>query len=78
MEYAGETNKDLEGDYNPGNKLDTTNKTNDENLIEGIFPSLKLFTKQDGNNETNQNESPVPKVKYQQKSTEETHQTSRY
>jgi len=40
MEYAGETNKDLEGDYNPGNKLDTTNKTNDENLIEGIFPSL--------------------------------------
>lgn len=38
MESAGEDNKDNDPDFNnPGAKLDTTNKTQDDELIEGMI-----------------------------------------
>jgi len=77
MEYAGETNKEAEGEYTPANKLDTTNKTNDDNLPEGNPLFYLLFIPEDGTNENNQNESPVPKAKYVSKNTEDSQHSSK-
>ncbi len=37
MENTSETSKEIEGDSNTGNNLDTTNKTHEENYADGYL-----------------------------------------
>lgn len=39
MDSAGEDNKEIDNDFNPANKLDTTNKTQDDEFNEGTIIS---------------------------------------
>lgn len=37
MDFPEEQNKESDNDVNAGNKLDTTNKTQEGDLLDGIF-----------------------------------------
>jgi hypothetical protein len=45
MDSAGEDNKEIDNEFNPANKLDTTNKTQDDEL-EGIITSIYISSSQ--------------------------------
>ena len=61
MESSENKNRENYGDTDQGNKLDTTNKTQDENVVEGNKDFVFWISLSDVNNDNNQ-ESHTPKT----------------
>ena len=64
MDFAADSNKETDPEQNLANNLDTTNKTQEDDLLDGnlIVIYREKINKLDGNND-NQNDLPSPKNK---------------